>query len=341
MNLIIGGGVHEHGRNCFYVESDVNYIIDCGIMRGARTGYPRLKAEKIAVAEYLFITHSNEDHIGAFSWLVAKGFCGTVVASEETLASIHGYDKCIALPNTLSRVNLGNAVVRYGRSGHCVGSLWFYIKTAGSKALFSGDYCENSRFNVDKITNFDAEYAVIDCAFGNSCYSRGAQEMRILEYAEGVLKTGQLLLPVPKNGRAVDLIYLLSSLDCNISVDEKLYKFFSMLPRDGYWVNKSVIKRINDCLYRDCFNHKPNVFLVADAQLTSYEGRRTANNVIKSGGGILFTGHADKGGEAEKLISCGTGKIIPYNAHLSKSDADRVAANNNFSRVIYNHSTDL
>lgn len=123
MNLIIGGGVHEHGRNCFYVESDVNYIVDCGIMRGVRTGYPRLKADKIAAAKYLFLTHAHEDHIGAFGWLIGHGFSGTVVGSEETLSQLGSYEKRITLSKNATRINLGGVTVKYGRSGHCVGSL--------------------------------------------------------------------------------------------------------------------------------------------------------------------------------------------------------------------------
>ncbi|MCD8308657.1 MAG: MBL fold metallo-hydrolase [Clostridia bacterium] len=341
MNLIIGGGVHEHGRNCFYIESDVNYIVDCGIMKGVKSCYPKLTAEKIAAADFLFLTHPHEDHIGAFSWLVGKGFKGKVVASQKTLESISGYGNVYALPEGGKRAILDGVTVEYGRSGHCVGSLWYYIKTAKSSALFSGDYCENSCYNVDKIQNKRAELAVLDCAFGYSSYNKTVQEMRIKEYAESVLKTGQLLLPVPKNGRAVDLIYLLENIDCNISVDEKLRTFLNDLSEENVWVPQKVMSVIEECLYRNMRSGKPNAFLIADAQLATYEGKSVAEGIIKSGGNILFTGHADNGGEAYRLISCGAGKVIPYNAHMSKQDADRVAASNNFDKVIYFHGEDL
>ena len=61
MNFIVGGGVHEHGRNCFYVEADINYIVDCGIMRGAEEPYPRLTPEQIKSAKYLLsLIHISE-----------------------------------------------------------------------------------------------------------------------------------------------------------------------------------------------------------------------------------------------------------------------------------------
>ena len=114
MNFIVGGGVHEHGRNCFYVEADINYIVDCGIMRGAEKPYPRLTPEQIKSAKYLFLTHMHEDHIGAFGWLVKNGFCGLVVASEETLAALPAYEKKLALPQAFGKVNIGTVGIEYG-----------------------------------------------------------------------------------------------------------------------------------------------------------------------------------------------------------------------------------
>ena len=176
MRFTVGGGVHEHGRNCFFVESDTNYIVDCGIMRGDVRPYPHLSNEQIKSAKYLFLTHMHEDHIGAFTWLVDKGFCGFAVASEETLAALPAYEKKLALPQAFGKVNIGTVGIEYGRSGHCVGSLWYAVTTQSSKLLFSGDYCEHSCFNVDKIEGQSAELAVLDCALGNMPYNRQAQE---------------------------------------------------------------------------------------------------------------------------------------------------------------------
>ena len=38
--------------------------------------------------------------------------------------------------------------IRYGRSGHCVGSLWFIISFDEKKVLFTGDYCEDSEVYI-------------------------------------------------------------------------------------------------------------------------------------------------------------------------------------------------
>lgn len=341
MNFIVGGGVHEHGRNCFFVESDINYIVDCGIMRGADEPYPRLSPECIKSAKYLFLTHMHEDHIGAFGWLLKNGFCGRVIASPETLRALPEYDKTLALPEAFRQVNLGEICISYGRSGHCVGSLWFHIKTQQSSALFSGDYCENSLFNVDKISGVDAELAVLDCAFGNTPYQREQQEKRITRFAREALKGGSLLLPVPKNGRAVDLIYLLGGLKCNFFVDSKLCSFFTEQEKSDYWIPKAISARIESLIYKPVDSRLRGIYLIADAQLVTDAVKNTARDILENGGKILFTGHIDSGSEAERLFRGGFADEIALNAHSCMDDDRILISRNIFGKIVYNHSKDV
>ena len=341
MNFIVGGGVHEHGRNCFFVEADINYIVDCGIMRGAERPFPRLSSEQIKSAKYLFLTHMHEDHIGAFGWLVKNGFCGLVIASEETLHALPQYEKTLALPKAFGRVNLGEVCIDYGRSGHCVGSLWYQIKTAGSNVLFSGDYCENSLFNVDKIEGREAELAVLECAFGNAPYKREEQERKIIKFAREALRSGSLLLPVPKNGRAVDLICLLGSLKCNFFVDSKLCNFFAAQEKNDYWIPKAASAKIESLIYKPVNTGLHGAYFIADAQLATDEGKNTARDIIEGGGKILFTGHTDAGSEAERLLDGGFAEEIAFNAHSCMDDDAAIIARNKFARVVYNHCKDV
>ena len=48
MELIIAGGVGEHGRNCFFVKgSSVCFLVDCGKLAGSAQPYPKLTPEQI------------------------------------------------------------------------------------------------------------------------------------------------------------------------------------------------------------------------------------------------------------------------------------------------------
>lgn len=341
MNFIVGGGVHEHGRNCFFVEADINYIVDCGIMRGAEDPYPRLTAEQISSAKYLFLTHMHEDHIGAFCWLVGNGFRGLAVASAETIEALPKYDKTLVLPQSFGRINLGEVCLDYGRSGHCAGALWYQVKTGGSDVLFSGDYCENSLFNVDKISGREAELAVLDCAFGNMPYVRAEQESRIVRFARETLRKGSLLLPVPKNGRAADLIYLLGDLDCNFFVDAKLRSFFAAQEKNDYWLPKAVSSKIEALIYRPENAELPGIYLVSDAQLATAAGAKIAHRILGFGGKILLTGHADFGSEAQRLVTAGLAQEIVFSAHSCMNDDSLLISRNNFGRVVYNHCKDI
>ncbi len=341
MNFIAAGGVHEHGRNCFFVESDINYIVDCGIMRGAEEPYPRLTPEQIKSAKYVFITHMHEDHIGAFGWLIKNGFCGLAVASEETIKALPEYEKTLILPQSFARVNLGDVCVDYGRSGHCVGSLWYHIKTVASNVLFSGDYCENSLFNVDKIEGREAELAVLDCALGNAPYNREEQESKIIKFAGEALLNGSLLLPVPKNGRATDLIYLLGGLKCNFFADSKLCSFFAAQEKNDYWIPKDISAKIESLIYRPENSRLHGIYLIADAQLSTDAGTKAARDILQGSGKILLTGHTDSGSEAERLVKEGLASEIIFNAHSCMNDDRLVISRNKFGKVVYNHCKDI
>lgn len=339
MTFLIGGGVHEHGRNCFFVQADRTYIVDCGVMRGDEHPYPRLTEEEIRAAEFLFLTHMHEDHIGAFSWLLERGFRGTVVAAKETLSALPPYEKAFALPDDGKTADLSGLHVDCGRSGHCVGALWYHIRTAKSSALFSGDYSEHSRFLVDKIEGRTAELAVLDCAFGHAKYDAAVQGERILAFAEEAVTRGPLLLPVPKNGRAADLVMLLSDLDCPISLDDKLTAFFEGQRGNGRWLPVNVTDAVLARTQRGGTGHE--IALLADAQLASEQGRAAAREVLERGGSVLLTGHTDEGSEAERLLNEGRARTIPFNAHSCMEDDEALLARNSFARVVFNHCKDV
>ena len=166
MEVFLAGGVGEHGRNCFYVRGkELCFLVDCGKMAGSKQPYPKLTPEQIRSLQYVFLTHSHADHTGALPWLIEQGFSGTVAASEETFDQLP-----FSLPNTVPlrsfQLPMG-LKLRWGRSGHCPGSVWYEFRLEKQTLLFSGDYTESSLlYPADPIRRVRAELAVVDCAYG-------------------------------------------------------------------------------------------------------------------------------------------------------------------------------
>ena len=159
---MIVGGVGEHGRNSFFVKGEsVCFLVDCGKMAGSEQPYPKLTPEQIRSLQYVFLTHSHADHTGALPWLLEHGFSRTVIASDETFRQ---------LPFSLSDTKLLRSFqpteglkLRWGRSEHCAGSIWYEFGLEGQTLLFSGDYTESSLvYAADPIRRVRAELAVID-----------------------------------------------------------------------------------------------------------------------------------------------------------------------------------
>ena len=143
MEIFIAGGVGEHGRNCFYVQGEtIRFLVDCGKMAGSAQPYPNLTPERIRSLQYVFLTHSHADHTGALPWLLEQGFSGTVIASDETFGQLP-----FSLPDTRTLRSFRppeGLKLRWGRSGHCPGSVWYEFGLEGQTLLFSGDYTDRS-----------------------------------------------------------------------------------------------------------------------------------------------------------------------------------------------------
>lgn len=348
MKLYIAGGCGEHGRNCFHVTGEsIDFLVDCGLMAAENDNYPRLMPHQIPKIQTVFLTHSHADHTGALPWLYENGFCGDVIASEHTIAQLPlKPKKAVTLESVCACGQEGiyrSMKIKWEKSGHCLGSVWYRFEAEGKSILFSGDYAEcSSVYRVDPIRNQRADLAVLDCAYGKStaAYSDACTELlrmvgRLLE------KHMAVVMPVPKCGRGLDIISLLKSgrITAQCYADVRLLgqlKNMQNLPQWYYTDAESLSESV-----QPYYKGAGGIVLVSDPQLRSLEAFKTAVEVIKNGGVGLMTGTVDKGTNSEALIKMGKMLICRYPVHMNYSQYNNLARKNQFAVTIPYHSSEM
>lgn len=348
MRLHIAGGCGEHGRNCFHVTGEsVDFLVDCGLMAAGHDIFPRLALYEIPKIQTVFLTHSHADHTGALSWLYENGFCGDVIASEHTIAQLHFKPKkAITLESICPCGQDGyyrGMKIKWGKSGHCLGSVRYRFETEGRSILFSGDYVESSPvYRVDPIRNQQADLAVLDCAYGKSTltYNQACGE---LIYTVGQLleKYKAVVLPVPKYGRGLDLLSVLQSS----GIITEFYsdaRFISQIKNMKYlpeWYCTDD-KMLSD-MVRPYVKGASGIVFVSDPQLRSLETFKIALEVIKGGGMGLMTGTVDKGTNSEALIKMGKMLLCRYPVHLNFAQYENLVRENEFAVTVPYHSAEM
>lgn len=340
MKIKIAGGCGEHGRNCFYVEGTEDaFIVDCGLMAGEEGGgYPHLSKEDILKIKYVFLTHSHADHTGAIPWLIENGFSGDVIASKETLEQLpfevkskKTIDEFIKESNKLK--------VFYGRTGHCVGSVWYQFRLEDKILFFSGDYVEeNFVHEKDLIREKYADMAIIDCAYGKD-------DKTFLDYCDELIdliceKKEQyptLLLPVPKYGRGLELYWFLKEKFPNwkYCADNHFVKQVAEIENSN-WIYKDRCLSKNISIYNEKEN--ADIVFVSDPQLRSDGAKKIAIHVLENGYGIM-TGTVENNTMSAKLIDEKKMTLLRFPVHLNEFQYKKVVSMNNFKRTIAYHSS--
>lgn len=348
MKLHIAGGCGEHGRNCFHIIGDsISFLVDCGIMASDDSkGMPHLDPDEIRKLKYVFLTHSHADHTGALPRLISNGFEGSVIASSETLKQLPVMPSKTLLLEDICPGGHGlfdGIRITWGRSGHCIGSVWYHMETEGKKILFSGDYCEDTLIhNVDTIRNLAAEIAVIDCAYGTDCTEFRKYATSVLWQVQSWLKRpGEtVILPVPGYGRGMELLNLFLSNNPDLPVYGDIHFIEqSAKSNDHYWYKSSPflcetgIKEIND--------DSKGLIFISDPQLRSPHNRNTVKSLLSKGARVLLTGTAEKNSFSSMLLQQGKASFIRYPVHQNLKQFQKLETLNNFSFSIPYHSPEF
>lgn len=346
MELIIAGGVGEHGRNCFYVRGDgICFLVDCGKMADTPDDpYPRLTPEQIGRLDAAFLTHSHADHTGALPWLCGHGFHGRVIASEETLRQLpFEVKKIMALENLCpaGSGHLGDLSIQWGRTGHCAGSVWYHFAEGGRSVFFSGDYTEDTQvYACDPIRGRSAGLAVLDCAYGMDETPYDAACGRLVSESQRLLaQYGLLLFPVPKYGRGPELLKLFSDRlkDAAFYGDDLFLSNLSAQSAGGFWYRPV---KINAAVH-PYGGQTHGIVFVSDPQLRARGARDIAEKVLSLGGRAVMTGTLEKDSYSQKLFRDGQMELLRYPVHLDHAQFESLKEKNDFARTVAYHSKDF
>ncbi len=354
MELYIAGGCAEHGRNCFLVKGKkVSFLVDAGLMKEkAGTPYPHLTDEQIAGADYLFLTHCHTDHTGALLWLYEHGFRGRVYASRATLDMINGsirHAKAVdEICGPREQFRVGDRLrVRWGRSGHCIGSVWFRFRVGDKTILFSGDYTEHSlAYRCDRLRDIRADIAVLDCAYGRDDGDgktlKNAFRGRMRELAA---EDGPLMFPVPAHGRGADVIRELAACRVRTAADPGLCAEIQN-PEYRRWLRKSFREDLQGISFAnpektvqalaDAEDRRAGI-LVRDSQLRDEGNREMTDRVLGAGGHIVLTGKQDPASYARLLLKSGRAEFDRIPVHQNTADMEKLMRTNRFRFVIPYH----
>ena len=346
MELMIAGGVGEHGRNCFLIQGNtICFLVDCGKMADTpEDPYPRLTREQIGGLDAVFLTHSHADHTGALPWLYENGFQGPVIAAKETLRQLpFTLQKSCELegvcPNGEGQFQ--SLSVQWGRSGHCAGSVWYRFAESGKSVFFSGDYTENTQvYACDPIRDKHADLAVLDCAYGLDETPYEAACDCLAEATGKLLSAHKLLLfPVPKYGRGLEILKLFSDRLSGIpySADALFLRNLAGQDAGGFWYRQVKINA-PVCPY-DGQTH--GIVFVSDPQLRSGAAQKAAEKVLSLGGMAVMTGTLERDSYSENLFRHGKMALLRYPVHLDHAQFERLKGKNDFQQAVPYHSEEI
>ena len=290
------GGSGEDSRNCFWVKSnEFSILLDCGVRReiaAVPRVYPLLTAEIARGLDAVILSHAHEDHTAALPYLYELGYRGAVYAAAETIEQTPPFLRKWAeyvkqhggtLP--FDEENIGRLIfkpieelpfpIRYGMDGHILGGLWYRFETEGRSILYTGDLTyESLLLAADPLPT--ADILIIDSAYAGKKIIQRDQYDRLTDTARQVTASGgRLLLPVPVNGRGIDLFIWLSRCVLPLYAENNIIRNAVKLSQRTAWIKPFTVPEkgftaVNDENRTAVLNAgMPGVFLFGDGMMTS------------------------------------------------------------------------
>lgn len=327
------GGSGEEARNCFRVFSGgESFLLDCGVLREISTigrVYPLITEEIASSTDAVFLSHAHEDHSAALPYLYELGYRGPVFCHPETMALAKSFmRKWVSyvkarggiLPFDESNIDLldfhplelgvnkfSNVKVLAGRSAHMLGSLWYHFDFNGTTLLYTGDACFDSLLlRADEMPACDI--LIADAAYAARTIDQKQQYENILASVKKTInKNGTALLPVPSNGRGIDLFLYLLERKVPLIVDKSILKSAHTLKDKVGWISESSLwdakRSFTEAQDGAGGNLEGYAVLCPDGMMTSPVSAQYLEKIKNDNGNkIIISGHV-AAGSLGKMIS--------------------------------------
>ncbi len=327
------GGFGEKGRTCLGLDTATTRVIfDAGIKVGAAGDdyHPAIPQDEIARLDAAFISHAHEDHVGALSWLIARGFQGQVFMSHDTWADTPEMQRLYARPDDFARFSLpgerlrlfqpGESLtfrdvrVQTGRSGHVPGGAWLMAETAGRRIGYCGDVVPHSPVLVmDPMP--DCDVLVLDTSYGDDDQDMATRAAKIRRWLDQA--AGGCLLPLPIAGKPLEILAL---IDGDLAIHETMVPRIRAQLASTAALRDSAAARIDAALtraraWRDDDALPPCPLLVWDGMGETGPAAAALRRADAADLPILLTGHIPPGTPARHLFDQGRASWIRLPTH--------------------------
>ena len=327
------GGSGEDARNCFLVSSGgKRFLLDCGVLREISTVkrvYPLITKDIASSIDAVFLSHAHEDHSAALPYLYELGYRGPIFCHSETMLLAKSFmrkwvsyvkDKGGILPFDENNIDLldfhplelgvneiSNVKVLAGRSAHILGSLWYHFNFNNTTLLYTGDTCFDSLLlKADEMPACDI--LIADAVYAARTIDQKRQYENILASVYRTIReNGTVLLPVPSNGRGIDLFLYLLEQKVPLIVDKSILKSFYTLKDKVGWIFGSSLWDAKGSFIEAQYGASDNLegyaVLCPDGMMTSPVSAQYLEKIKNDGRNkIIISGHV-AAGSLGKMIS--------------------------------------
>ena len=163
-----------------------------------------------------------------------------------------------------------------------------------------------------------------------------------METVQRLKQTQLLFFPVPKYGRGPEILLLLKHFAPNLKFygDAHFLRQVQQIQLGGPWL-LLVPPHFADWVQQDAFlSREKGIVFLSSPQLTGKAGQRALEMVSHGALGIM-TGTPDAGSLSAEMLENGQMLFLRYPVHLDLNQCHKLAAQNQFDRVVPYHSPEI